>query len=140
MLYLAMLSQKKTIEVAKYWLKSSREKRKTMKSLYAARRYADCLFFGHLILEKVLKALVVLETHENAPFTHNLSQLSELAGLTVNQQVAGLLAEVNEFNIATRYPDDRLEFYRTCDKRYVDKYYKPILRFYLEVCRNIVQQ
>lgn len=135
-----MLTAKKTNELAEYWLKSSQEKRKTMESLYVSKRYADCLFFGHLILEKALKALVVLKTRRNAPFIHNLSRLAELAELRLVEEDTILLAEVNEFNLATRYPDDRLEFYRTCNKRFVDKYHKPILKFYLRLCQNIKQQ
>lgn len=135
-----MLSSLKTIELVSYWLESSKEKRKTMESLYVTKRYADCLFFGHLILEKVLKALVVLKTKEHAPYIHNLIRLAELAGMDLTKDVTKLLVQVNDFNLGTRYPDARLEFYRVCNKNYTDQFYQPILDFYLELCQNVRQQ
>ncbi|TAL49901.1 HEPN domain-containing protein [Patescibacteria group bacterium] len=134
-----MLSIKKTNEFAEYWVKSSREKRKTMESLYASRRYADCLFFGHLILEKALKALVVVKTRDHAPYIHNLSRLANLAGLEESESIRILLARVSEFNLETRYPDVRLEFYRACTKQYADQFYQPILDLHRELCRNVKQ-
>lgn len=135
-----MLSQQKTTELIAYWLDSSKEKLKTMESLYKAKRYPDCLFFGHLILEKSLKAMVVARTHEHAPYIHNLSRLADLAGMELSKPTKDLLAQVSEFNLATRYPDVRMDFYRICTKRYVDQFYKPIIVLHREICQNVKQQ
>ena len=40
-----------------YWLKTAEHDYDTMIGLFKIRRYSDCLFFGHIILEKVLKAI-----------------------------------------------------------------------------------
>lgn len=76
-----MLSDKKIKELVEYWVTNSREKLRTMKSLYENKRYSDCLFFGHMVLEMILKALTVQKTGNPAPKTHNLKYLSELAEL-----------------------------------------------------------
>jgi len=41
-----------------------------------------------------------------------------------------VLDEVNDFNLVTRYPDYKLDFYKLCTKKYADKYFKEIKRYY----------
>lgn len=59
-----MLSKKRLQDIIKYWKTGANESFVTMQYLYKGQRYSDCLFFGHLTLEKILKALVVLETKD----------------------------------------------------------------------------
>ncbi len=63
------------------------------------------LFFAHLALEKILKALVCRRTHDAPPKIHNLTRLSELAGLRLDAQQARTLAAMNQFNLEGRYPE-----------------------------------
>ncbi len=59
-----------------YWIRSSEEDVATMHSLFLAERHLHCLFFGHLSLEKILKALWVKYNENNIPpKTHNLLKL-----------------------------------------------------------------
>ncbi|MBI4994136.1 HEPN domain-containing protein [Candidatus Peregrinibacteria bacterium] len=134
------LSKKQSNQLIKYWLTSSDEKFKTMQSLYKTKRYADCLFFGHLTLEKILKALVVKETKNHAPYIHNLLKLAQIADTTLTDKNITLLAQVNEFNMQARYPDEKLEFYKICTKSYIDNYYKPIILLYKHLCRLLTQK
>jgi HEPN domain-containing protein len=60
------------------------------------------LFFVHLSLEKLLKALVCRHTRDLAPRLHNLA---ELAALPLSQAQADVLAEINAFHIESRYAD-----------------------------------
>lgn len=55
-----------------YWLKTAKHDYETMMSLFRSKRYPDSLFYGHLVLEKVIKALVVKKTKGHPPPTHNL--------------------------------------------------------------------
>lgn len=70
-------------ELVKYWLKTAEHDYETMVGLYRIKRYADCLFFGHIVLEKVLKALVVQTTKKQAPRIHDLVRLQEKAKLSL---------------------------------------------------------
>jgi len=63
------------------------------------------LFFAHLALEKILKGLVCRHTHDVPPKIHNLTRLSELAGLKLDDQQADVLADMNQFNLEGRYPE-----------------------------------
>ncbi len=63
------------------------------------------LFFAHLALEKMLKALVCRRTRDLPPRIHNLMRLSQLAGLEPDSRQIDLLAEMNQFNLEGRYPE-----------------------------------
>jgi HEPN domain-containing protein len=63
------------------------------------------LFFAHLALEKALKALVCLKTRALAPRTHNLVYLAEQASLSLDADRLNLLAKMNLFSMASRYPE-----------------------------------
>lgn len=43
------------------------------------------LFIGHLVIEKILKAKIVKETKDHAPFSHDLRRLSKLSGLQLSE-------------------------------------------------------
>ena len=63
------------------------------------------LFFVHLALEKMLKAIVCRHTQDLAPRIHNLTRLAEIAGLSPDANQRALLAEINAFHIEGRYPE-----------------------------------
>lgn len=51
-------------EQVKYWTDGAERDYATMQVLLDSKRYPESLFFGHIVLEKMLKAFVVLETKE----------------------------------------------------------------------------
>jgi len=63
------------------------------------------LFFAHLTIEKILKALVCKHSQDLAPRIHNLSRLSEMAGIALINEYVDVLAEMNAFHIEGRYPE-----------------------------------
>ena len=67
---------KNTIE---YWLETAKHDYQTMEYLFKGKKYSESLFFGHIVLEKILKALVVNETRKQAPYTHNLVELEKIS-------------------------------------------------------------
>jgi len=68
-------------------------------------RFDFGLFFLHLSLEKMPKAIVTRQTKDVPPKTHNLLFLAEKAKLTVPAQLLGVLSEFREYAMAGRYPD-----------------------------------
>ncbi len=124
-------------QLVNYWLKTAEHDFETMKSLYKTKRYSDCLFFGHIILEKVLKALVVQKTKKEAPRIHDLTRLLALAGVNLSEAEIDLLDQVNDFNIRCRYPEYKLSFYKKCTKEYTEVYLKKIITLYKKLCQKI---
>jgi len=107
---------------------------KTMLSLCKSKRYSACLFFGYLVLEKALKALVIEKTKDYAPRIHNLRRLAELARITLSPDELDFLSIVNEFNMAGRYPEEKFDFYKLCNKTYADKFLPKIKKMHKRLC------
>ena len=120
-----------------YWQKTADHDYKTMKSLFVAKRYDASLFFGHIVLEKILKALVAEETKDHAQYTHNLVKLARVSKIKLDEKELNLLKEVNDFNIEARYPEQKLRFYKLCTKAYTGKYIKKIDALYKKLCQNL---
>ena len=88
-----------------YWRDGAAEDWQVAQDLTKRQRTRHGLFFIHLALEKLLKALVCRQTQDLAPRTHNLIRLAELAKLTPTQTQLDILADINTFNLEGRYPD-----------------------------------
>jgi len=88
-----------------YWRQGSMEDWEVAVKLVKDGKSRHGLFFAHLALEKILKALVCRRTHDVPPKMHNLTRLSELAGLQLDTQQADVLADMNQFNLEGRYPE-----------------------------------
>lgn len=123
-----------------YYYKSSLHDYETMLALFKSKRYSDSLFFGHIVLEKILKALIIKNKNKNPEYVHNLLILAENAGVELGEGEKDLLAGVNSFNVRARYPDIKLKFYKLCTKDYTTKYLKKIKRFYQFLCQEIKQK
>ena len=114
-----------------YWIKSADNDLKAAEVLFESAKYDWCLFIAHLVLEKALKAsFVSTNDNKNPPRIHNLVKLAELSFLKLTDEEKLFLDEVNDFNIATRYPDYKQEFYKICTMDYTEKYFVRIKEFY----------
>jgi HEPN domain-containing protein len=88
-----------------HWRTGAREEWEVATELLNNGRLRQALFFTHLALEKALKAHVCRQTGDLAPRTHNLVRLAEISGLQVSPRFVDVLAELNRFALAGRYPD-----------------------------------
>jgi len=94
-------------------------------------RYDWCLFVGHLALEKTIKAIFVDRNDNNMPpKLHNLVRLAGLSAIELDDEQKFLLDKINDFNIQTRYPDYKLDFYKRCTKEYANEYLCKIKELY----------
>ena len=118
-------------KVIDFWNESAQRSFETAEFLFKGNKYADCLFFCHLAIEKILKGLVAKETKTHAPYSHNLVDLAGLANLPLNEQKTSHLMEITGFNIAGRYDDYMLGFYKKCNRAYAEKYFKISKEIYL---------
>jgi len=101
-----------------YWLASAAYDLDTGRSLLQVKRFPYALFFAHLALEKVLKALVVKMTQEHAPFTHSLTLLASKTKIDFPESMLDRLAEYVEFHSEARYPDEKRDFYAKCTEEF----------------------
>ncbi len=124
-------------KVIKYWLETAKHDFETMSGLYKIKRYSDSLFFGHIVLEKILKAHVVATTNDHAPRLHDLARLSVLAKINLTKEQLIFLKQVSDFNIATRYPDFKFNFYKKCTPKFTKEYLDEIKKIYFELCQKL---
>jgi len=82
-----------------YWLESAEYDFETGKSLLESKKFPYALFFAHLAIEKILKAIVVKKTEEHAPHTHSLVLLAKSTNINIKDQMLDQLAEYMEFHI-----------------------------------------
>ena len=101
-----------------YWLESSAYDFETGKCLITTKRYPYALFFAHLALEKILKAIIIDKTGEHAPYSHSLIYLVKVSGISITDDQADQLAEYMDFHIESRYPDDKRSFYKKCTEKF----------------------
>lgn len=118
-------------KIIDYWLESSKRDFEVAKDLFKNKHYSHCLFFCHLTLEKILKALVVKTTKEPAPYTHDLRQLTKVAKLDLTSEQLNQLDKIFTFNIAGRYNDYKFKFYKKCTKEFTEKYFLVSKKLYL---------
>lgn len=108
------------IDLMNYWIESSDEDYNVMKVLYNNKKNSYCLFFGHLVIEKLLKALYT-KNNKNAPYapkSHDLLYLTERIGLNLTDDQEKLLNIITRFNMSARYDDYKKEFQEKCTEEY----------------------
>lgn len=112
-----------------YWNKSASDDWRTTHHLFDKRDYVESLFFAHLYIEKLLKALAVKRTRSTAPWGHKLVKLAQEAGLELTSEQSEFLERVSQYNIRTRYPDWQFEFRKLCTRKYCSAELHEIERF-----------
>lgn len=129
-----VLTVKQTKQNIKYWVDGATHDYDIYLSLKKNKKHTGALFFGHIVLEKMLKAIVISITEEYAPRIHDLAYLATLAKLELPKNELLLLKQINAFNMNTRYPDDKNDFYKICTAGFAAKYYKEIEKMYKKIC------
>ena len=97
-----MANTEKHIE---YWQKGAAEDFAVASDLVTDGRIRHGLFFAHLALEKILKAVVCRKVGPAVPKTHDLIRLCALAGLSPAADQAAFLARFGRYQIEGRYPE-----------------------------------
>jgi len=102
-------------ELIDFWIETAENDYGTMLNLYASKDYHWSLFMGHLVIEKLLKALYIKNIDADVPRTHDLLRLAESVKLDLSEERKDILDLISTFNISARYPDYKHSFYKKCD-------------------------
>jgi len=114
------------LHIIEYWLSSAARDLDTAEILFQNSRYDWCLFIGHLVIEKTLKALYIRDAGDAPPRIHNLLRLAELTTLRLSDEQKQIFMDITRFNIETRYPDYKHSFQKLCTKAFVEEYFAKI--------------
>jgi HEPN domain-containing protein len=110
-----------------FWIESATHDLSVAQSLFDNHKFDWCLFLGHLVIEKTLKAIYVKKNdNKNPPKIHNLNRLAELIGINLSVEQKILYDRVTDFNIEARYPQYKNEFYKTCTYDFTHQYLNKI--------------
>jgi len=116
------------IEKSKFWWNSAKKNASDATDFFKTKHYDWCLFVWGLALEKILKSQLITRDKEII-FTHNLIKLAQDAGFNLNETEYDYLAEINTFNINTRYDDYKYKFYKKATLEYTAKWQN--------ICQNL---
>lgn len=101
------LTAEKQKQQIKYWISAAEKDLPVVDHLFEKGDYHYALFFGHLVLEKMLKALYVKNKSGVPPFKHNLILLAQKAELELDESQTKDFESFTDFNIEARYPDEK---------------------------------
>ena len=116
------------IELMNYWINSSDKDYDVMLDLKEKHRNTYCLFFGQLLIEKLLKAYYA-KVNKNAPYaprTHELAYLANKMNLKLTEEQQDLLETISDFNTESRYGDYKYTFELKCTDEYTNKWIENI--------------
>jgi len=108
----------KTID---YWMEESDEASKVADHLFEKKDYSYSLFFGHLAVEKIIKAIYVKKRGEHSPQIYNLVRLAEQAGIKLTPEQKDTLNKITAFNLESRYPDEKRSFRIKCTEKFTSE-------------------
>ncbi|VEN74052.1 HEPN domain-containing protein [Candidatus Desulfarcum epimagneticum] len=113
-----------------YWIKSAEHDLDVAETLFQNGKNDWCLFLAHLVLEKMFKAIYVQNIGKTAPRIHDLARMANMAKIELEEDTLEFLDAVNTFNISTRYPDEKLKFYKLCTAEFTKKNFNQIKEIY----------
>ena len=77
---------------------------------------------GHLIVEKLLKAIYVKNNKKNAIFTHDLLRIARKSDLKLPDDYEVWLDEITTFNLNARYDNYKQSFYNLCTSEFTENW------------------
>jgi HEPN domain-containing protein len=102
-----------------HWVNSAQYDWTGAEHAFGSKDYMHCLFWAHLVLEKLAKAHWV-RTHEDyiPPKVHNVVWLLEQSDIDLGEEMTDFLEGFNRFQLSGRYPDYKNDIYKVCTKEF----------------------
>ncbi len=105
-----------------YWISTAEKDWNVVYNLYNSKDYVYCLFFSHLVIEKLSKAMWVRSMETNhPPRVHNIVYILDNANVAMDDEIKEFLLVLNNFQLEGRYPDYQQRIYQLCTKEYTDE-------------------
>lgn len=104
--------------VLNYWKESSAQNFDTMQHLFEAKDYSWALFLGHLVIEKLLKAIYVKKHQRHSIFSHDLLRLADKISLKLTDEQMDWLDEISTYNLNARYDNYKQDFQKMCTEEF----------------------
>ncbi len=121
-------------KVVQFWLDGANEDWEFALGVWqSGKQLHNALFFGQLVLEKILKAYHYHKKDSHPLLIHDLGVLAEKAGLVLTDEQKVDYKVITGFNISARYDDYKLRIRKLATKEYTDEWMNKIdvIRTYL---------
>jgi len=109
-------------KIVQHWIDSSEQNYSTMQNLIISKDFSWALFLGHLVIEKLLKAIYVKKFQNHAIFTHDLLRLASKIDLNMTDDQQEWLDKITTFNLNARYDSYKQNFYKLCTKEFTSEW------------------
>ncbi|HEC42551.1 MAG TPA: HEPN domain-containing protein [Bacteroides sp.] len=109
-------------KLVEFWISSSDRDHKTMLDLHSTQNNHWALFMGHLVIEKLLKALYIRVKGAYPPLIHDLRRIIEKAGIELSTSQEIMLDSISRFNLKARYDDYKESFYILCTDEFTEEW------------------
>ena len=104
-----------------YWINTAADDWESVEVLFNGKKYLQALFWAHLVLEKLAKALWVKNNEGNTPpKIHNLISLLKQANVDLGEEKIKFLHNYNTFQLSSRYPDYLSKIYKSCTRQFTE--------------------
>lgn len=113
-------------EQVAYWIELAEQDLPVAESLLNNGHYMWCLYIGHLVLEKILKAKFVKDNESTPPKVHDLLKLAKSTKLNLTTEDEEFFNRVTDFNIEARYTDYKSKFFKFCTKEFTETNFSKI--------------
>lgn len=123
---LLYLMEEKNKKIVQYWIDSSEQNYVTMQNLLKSKDFSWALFLGHLVIEKLLKALYVKKLQKHAIFTHDLLRLANKIEIKISEEYEEWLDEITTFNLNARYDNYKRSFNKLCTSEFTENWIRKI--------------
>ena len=102
-----------------FWLIQADDDWTAVDTLFNGRNYLQSLFFAHLVIEKICKALWIKHNEGNIPpRTHNLIHLLSTTSIELNDDKSEFMLSLNRFQLEGRYPDYLTKMHSICNESF----------------------
>ena len=113
-------------KIINHWADGSDKDYQVMLDLYSTKHFHWSLFMGHIVIEKLAKAVYVKETKKYPPLIHDIRRILEKAEIPLTENQIVICDTVSRFNINARYDDYKQQFYNLCTKEFTSKWIEEI--------------
>lgn len=120
-----------------FWASEAEESLHVAEHLFEKKDYSYALFFGHLAVEKIIKAVLVKNTNQQVPRSHNLLRLAKEALIEISDEQKHALIRITAFNLESRYPDYKKEFREKCTLQFTALELKKIEEVFIWLKSNL---
>lgn len=109
-------------EHIQHWQNQANDDWEAVITLLKGKKNLQALFFAHLVIEKICKALWIKYDQTNIPpKTHNLNFLISQTPLKLDDEQSEFLLNLNRFQLEGRYPEYVTQMHQICNDDFTQK-------------------